>query len=121
MKRMALFTLTLALALLLAALTVSGPVYAGMASAAEGGKAVFISAKCVTCHGVASAGIEAKMQGKMAGPDLTGAVEERGADVVKAFLQGDGQIDGKKHKMSFKGSDEELAALIDWLGEQKSP
>jgi mono/diheme cytochrome c family protein len=113
---MALFTLTLALALLLAALTVSGPAYA----ADEGGKAVFTSSKCGTCHGVSSAGLEAKLKGRMAGPDLTGVVEDRGADVVKAYLQGDEQIEGKKHKMPFKGSDEELAALIDWLAEQKA-
>jgi mono/diheme cytochrome c family protein len=121
MKRMALFTLTLAAALLLAAVTFSGSAYAGLASADQGGgAAVFKEAKCATCHSVSSAGIEAKMKGKMAGPDLTGVVADRGAGAVKAYLEGEGALDGKKHKTSFKGSDEELQALVDWLLEQKA-
>ena len=28
--------------------------------------------------------------------------------------------DGKEHKKEFKGSDEELQALVDWLLEQKA-
>jgi len=122
-----LLTLTLVLPLLLVALTLSGPVYAGLAAADGGaagdGKAIFLAEKCNTCHGVAAAGIEAKVKSeKMRGPDLDESVigEVDRAELV-AFVKGEGEIDGKKHKKPFKGSDEELAAMLDWLGEQAAP
>lgn len=125
-RRSALLALALPLTLLLLALALPSP--GGMrsaASAAEGGadgKAIFLAEKCNTCHGVAAAGIEAKLKSeKLRGPDLdeTSVADHDRAPLV-AFLRGKGELDGKEHKKPFKGSDEELAALIDWLLEQKA-
>lgn len=82
------------------------------------GKEVFLAQKCNMCHGVASAGIEAKAKSeKMKGPDLDGCCADEDAAALGAFLKKETEVDGAKHKGSFKGSDEELAALIDWLKE----
>lgn len=121
-----LLALTLALPLLLVALTLSGPVYAGLAAADEGGamdgKAIFLAEKCNTCHGVAAAGIEAKVKSeKMRGPDLDEGICETDRAIMIAFVKGETEIDGAKHKKPFKGSDEELAAMLDWLEKQKAP
>lgn len=35
------------------------------------------------------------------------------------FLRKQAQIDGKDPKKEFKGSDEELAPVVTWIGEQK--
>lgn len=120
-----LFALTLVLPLVLVALTVSGPVYAGLAAADSGGsmdgKAVFLAEKCNTCHGVAAAGIEAKVKSeKMRGPNLDEKVGEHDRAELVAFVRGEGELGGKEHKKPFKGSDEELQALLDWLLEQKA-
>jgi len=79
------------------------------------GHEVFMAQKCNTCHGVEGAGIEAKMKGKMAGPDLTKVAQERDAEWIASYLEKEADIDGKKHAKAFTGSDEELQALIDWF------
>ncbi|HSR53180.1 MAG TPA: c-type cytochrome [Acidobacteriota bacterium] len=85
------------------------------------GQKVFDGAKCGTCHSVTSAGIEAKMKsGPMAGSDLTGIGEKHEAKWIASYLRQEVKMDGKAHAKAFKGSDEELQALVDWLLEQKS-
>lgn len=119
MKQLALFALTLILPLFLVALTISGSAYAGPAGEGDlDGKAIFTAAKCNMCHGVPPAGIEAKMSGKMAGPDLVDL--DRDAALLTDYLRGDAEIDGKTHKKKFTGSDEELGALTAWLLDQQS-
>jgi len=121
MKKLALFAITLVAPLLLVAVTISSAAYAGPATGGSlDGKTIFLESKCNLCHSVSSAGIEAKMQGKMAGPDLTGVGERHEAALIGGFLRGDAEIGGKAHKKKFTGSDEELAALIDWLKAQKA-
>ena len=84
------------------------------------GKKVFISARCNNCHAVSSVGIEAKMKSeKMKGPDLKGVTSRHDTGWMAKYIKKEEQLEGKAHKFSFKGSDEELAALIDWLAEQK--
>ena len=120
-----LMTFTPMLPLLLVAVTLAGPVYAGLAAADGGaatdGKAIFLAEKCETCHSVQPAGIEAKVKSeKMKGPDLDAGVGEFDHAALVAFLRGKGELEGKQHKKPFKGTDEELATLIDWLGDQKA-
>lgn len=112
MKRPATLTLTLAL-LTLVALCVA-------ASTDGDGKAIFLAQKCNTCHAVSSAGIEAKTtSAKMKGPDLTGVGERYEREWIVKYVQKEVDKDGKSHSTAFKGSDEELEALVDWLLEQK--
>lgn len=117
MKRNLLSTLGLvALGLLLAAVA-SGP--GAVAEEAAGGQAVFEAQKCNMCHGVPTVGIEAKTQSeKMRGKDLVDL--DRDADWLKQYLMKEVQLDDADHKKEFKGTDEELQVLVDWLLEQKS-
>ncbi len=73
--------------------------------------------KCSMCHGVAAAGIEAKTKSeKMKGPDLSGYTSDKELSEIADYVRKQTELDGKSHKKEFKGSDEELQAILDWLG-----
>ena len=81
------------------------------------GKTIFTDNNCNMCHSVAAAGIEAKIKSeKMQGPDLAGITEEKDAEVLTDYLRKETEMNGKKHQKAFTGSDEELGALLNWLG-----
>jgi len=88
------------------------------AAAGEGdGMAVFTAQKCNMCHAVASAGVEAKTTSeKMKGPDLGGIAKD--ADWIAKFVKKEVQKDGADHKATYKGTDDELDAIIKWLAAQ---
>ena len=122
MRKAAALTLVLAVPMVVA-IFYTGPV-AFAAPQGEGaginGKALFLAQKCSTCHTVKAAGIERTTKSeKMAGPDLDGKVAERGAEWTAKYLRKQADIEGKKHGKEFKGTDEELAALVNWLAAQK--
>ena len=81
------------------------------------GEALFTEThKCNMCHAVPAVGIEAKTKSeKMKGGDLGGKIEGELSELA-AYLRKEAEIDGKTHKKPFKGTDEELQAIIDWLG-----
>lgn len=83
------------------------------ALAADGAQ-VFQDLKCNTCHAVPAAGIEAKLS-KVPGGNLPKEGASHDAAWYTGFLKKEIQLDGKDHKKSFKGSDEELQAVVDWL------
>ena len=94
----------------------------GLGSVAMGeevadGKAVFEAQKCNMCHSVSTAGIDAKSEKMFKGDlvDLGGDAEWLANYITKQV-----QKDGEDHTKDFKGSDEELQALVDWLLEQKT-
>ncbi len=93
----------------------------GLASNALGadevpaGQTAFLENKCNTCHSVDSAEI-AKKSKKMKGTDLSDAgAQVESAEWVKGFLLKEQENDGKKHKKSWKGTDEQLDAIIEWI------
>ena len=51
----------------------------------------------------------------MAGGDLGGKLEAEFEELA-AYLRKEGELDGKTHKKGFKGTDEELQTILDWLG-----
>lgn len=105
--------LMVALASLL--LVVSAP-DARAAEETNPGQKVFEAQKCNMCHAVPAVGIEAKTSSdKLKGPDLGGKIEAD-FETVAAYLRKAGELEGKTHKKEFKGTDEELQAIIDWLG-----
>jgi hypothetical protein len=66
---------------------------------------------------VAAAGIEAKAKSeKLKGPDLGGVTERHEREWIGKYVRKQIDFNGEAHKKEFKGTDEELAALIDWLG-----
>ena len=85
------------------------------------GHEAFVGLKCNMCHDVSSAGIESKTKSeKMYGGDLVGLAEEWDAKTMAAYITQEAEQEGQKHKKEFKGSDEELQVLVDWLLEQKA-
>jgi mono/diheme cytochrome c family protein len=83
------------------------------------GKETFLAQKCNTCHSVSSAGIEATTKSeKMKGPDLVGVVQAHDPAWISDFVHRRIEKDGKKHSKEYKGTDEELAAIVDWLKTQ---
>ena len=91
------------------------------AAAEEGGaadgKTAFESLKCTMCHSVSTAGVEAKSE-KMFKGDLVDL--EHDAAWMVQYMKQEIDVDGEPHKKEFKGSDEELQAIVDWLLEQKT-
>jgi len=130
MRRIAPLLTLLAAPLTLAALSTgaaggpifspAGPSPAAAADAGLDGKKIFLAEQCNLCHSVESAGIEAKTKSdKLRGPDLSGVTAKRKADELTKFLRQDATLDGNKHKKAFKGSDEELGAVLGWIIEQQ--
>lgn len=81
------------------------------------GQATFIAQKCNTCHAVEAVGIEAKVKSeKMKGPDLSKAAERHDVEWLAKFIKKEVDLDDKLHSTEFKGTDEELKAIVEWLG-----
>jgi cytochrome c5 len=119
MKAILTVSSTLLAAVLLIAVASSAPAPAA-AQAKLDGKAIFLAQKCNMCHDVSSAGITATTKSAaVKGPDLTGAAAKRDAKLLGEYLRKKADVDGKKHKKEFTGSDEELGALIAWLQKQE--
>jgi hypothetical protein len=81
------------------------------------GKKLFVDKKCNTCHSVEAAGIEGK---KKDSNDLSKVGDTRKADFLEKYLTKKEKINDKEHKTAFKGTEEELKALTEWLGSLKS-
>jgi len=130
MRRIALLLTLFAVPLALAALSTSaaggptfspaGPSPAAAADPGLDGKKIFLAEQCNLCHTVGTAGIEAKTKSdKLKGPDLDTVTAKHEAKVLVQYLRQAVELDGSKHKKAFKGSDEELGALLAWLTEQQ--
>lgn len=84
------------------------------------GQQAFLDVKCNMCHAVSTVGIESRTKSeKMKGPDLVNLAKTWDAKKLTAFMKQETEVEGEKHK-EFKGTDEELQALVDWLLEQKA-
>ena len=100
------------------------PSFSGAESETTGeldGQALFVANKCNMCHSVPSVGIEAKVKSEsMKGPDITKAAARFEPDDLAKFIRKQGQLEGNDHKKEFKGTDEELAAMVAWLQRLKA-
>jgi hypothetical protein len=79
---------------------------------------IFINAKCNKCHSIEILKIESTS--KKEPFDLSKVGSERNAEFLTKYLLKEETLNDKKHKKEFKGTDEELQVLVDWLLEQKS-
>ena len=119
----------LCLALVLPALAEESKKDDATPDATPAGQQVFVAQKCQMCHTVYSVGIgeppaeDAKEEEEAAAgpPDLSLAGTGRTAEWLSLFLQKKEALNEKKHMMTFKGADEELAALTNWLLTLKAP
>jgi mono/diheme cytochrome c family protein len=86
------------------------------AAVAADGQATFTAQKCNMCHSVPSVELTATMKSeKMKGPDLPD--DPRDSEWLTSFLKREVKLDGKDHKKEFKGSEEDLDAIVAWLVE----
>lgn len=76
------------------------------------GKQVFIDNKCTMCHSVTSMEITSKKENAV---DLSNVGSNVKSELLKSYLLKEAKINEKDHKIKFKGTDEELNALVNWL------
>jgi mono/diheme cytochrome c family protein len=104
------------------------------ATGAKDGKALFLDAKCNTCHTLKAAGIEKrkaaaadpaeakeKEKSDKKPPDLSSVGLDRKADWMGKYLMKLEAIRGDKHSRKFRGTDAELKTVTAWLETQKAP
>lgn len=84
----------------------------------KSGKDIFTDSKCNTCHSVTSQGIASKQADKY--PDLSKIGEKKIAvETLKKYLLKEEKINDKNHAVKFKGTDEDLTILVNWLNTLK--
>jgi hypothetical protein len=82
----------------------------------DDGKKVFVDNKCNMCHIVKSAGIESK---KSDAVDLSTIGKDKTVEFLTKYLKKEAKLNEKDHKSSFKGSEEDLTKLVEWLSTLK--
>jgi mono/diheme cytochrome c family protein len=81
------------------------------------GETTFVDKKCILCHAIKGKG---GTGGPLArGPDLSTVGAQRGAEWLKAFMKDPKAVNPKAKMMAFKGTEEELEALVAYLGSLK--
>lgn len=106
------------------------PVLPTVARSASG-KDLFLEKKCDKCHSIVSEKIEKQVNKKTGkkkkGPDLSGAGLERDADWLTKFIKKEIEKESVydkakkvKHKKKFKGKDEELKSLAQYMAGLKT-
>lgn len=76
------------------------------------GKKLFVDYKCNMCHTVKSVGIESK---KSNATDIVELEKEKTAEFWINYLMKKEKLNGKDHKTSFNGKEEDLKKLVDWM------
>jgi len=79
------------------------------------GKDLFQNAKCGMCHGIESE----KLTTKGKAPDLSNVGAEKKADWITKYLKKEEKLNDKVHTIAFKGTDDELKTLSNWLATLK--
>ena len=94
-----------------------GVMFASRAAYADDppGKAVFVAAGCPQCHSVTEQGI--KSDGDAG--DLSKVGAKHDAATIEKFITKQAELNGKKHKKKYQGSDDDLKKLVAWLASLK--
>lgn len=90
--------------------------FISISTAEEGfdGKAAFEANKCNLCHSIESQGIEAKKKSDKY-PDLSKLAEVKDAELYIKYMKKEAKINDKNHPIPYKGTDEDLTKLVDWI------
>jgi len=107
MKNIALYLL-----LVLSIVALYGFAYAIAETDEPDGKKIFIDNKCNMCHTVKSVGIESKKSDAI---DIVQLEEGKNAEFWIQYLMKKEKLNGKDHKTAFKGKEEDLKKLVDWM------
>ncbi len=104
-------------------------------ASAQSGKDIFLKYKCNKCHTIKAQNIEPILKeekgeeeeeekeekGKKKIKDLSGVGLERSAEWIKGWmLKKEKNEEGKKHKPKWKGTDDELKIVSEWLAQQRT-
>jgi hypothetical protein len=90
--------------------------FATTQSNAGDGPTIFKESKCTQCHSVSSQGIKIDDgEGDSDAPDLSGEGLVHDVDWIKGWLTKTVKLHDKYHLKKFKGSDEDLNTLANWL------
>lgn len=102
---------------------------AAVAAEEPAGQKIYIKQKCSQCHPIEALKIakvesdeeeaEEADEEKVDPPDLSGVGKERTAEWIVKWEKKEEQIKGRKHKKKYKGTDEELKTLAEWLATLK--
>ena len=85
---------------------------------ATDGQDLFVEEKCDRCHAIASLGIEATTKSdRMRGPDLGETDQQRTAEWIVRYVAKQIELDGKSHRTTYKGTQENLEAIAKWLSQ----
>ena len=76
------------------------------------GQQIFSDSKCTKCHSIKSLEMVSTKDDPV---DLSNVGATQDAEFLKKYLVKEETMNDKKHKTKFKGSDEELDALVNWL------
>ncbi|MDP2363131.1 MAG: c-type cytochrome [Ignavibacteria bacterium] len=86
-------------------------------NSSDDGKKIFVDSKCTMCHTVQSAGIVSK---KSDATDLSTVGTDKTEEFLMKYLKKEIKFNDKDHKSSFKGNEEDLKTLVEWLLTLKS-
>lgn len=81
------------------------------------GKILFKENKCISCHAIETQGFVKK--GKSTAPDLSNVGAEHTVEWLKKYVTKQETLNNLKHTVSFKGNEEELNILTEWLASLK--
>lgn len=93
------------------------------------GQSIFLKNKCTSCHSIQVLGIEKKASEdeadsptttKKKPPDLSGVGLKHTAEWITNWLLKKETMDGEHHVKKFRGTDEELGTLANWLASLKT-
>lgn len=105
-------SITLYLILVLSIVALYGFAYGIAGNDEPEGKKLFIDNKCNMCHTVKSVGIESKKSDAI---DIVKLDEEKNDEFWMNYLMKKEKLNGKEHKTAFKGTEEELKKIVDWM------
>jgi cytochrome c551/c552 len=81
------------------------------------GKTIFTEKKCNTCHTVEVVQIESKKKDAV---DLSITGDKHNSEFLMKYLTKTEKINDKEHKISMKGTQEEIKTVSEWLASLKS-
>jgi mono/diheme cytochrome c family protein len=81
------------------------------------GEKVFADKKCVPCHAIKGKGGTVGPTAR--GPELSTVGAKRDAQWLRTYLKDPKAVNPKAKMMAFKGTDEELEALVAYMGSLK--
>lgn len=111
---MKVFKLTVAFLVTLGFLSMASVQLTFSQDGAKTGKTIFEEAKCSKCHSVEKKGVVLEKKNDKY-PDLSTITEGHDAAFWTKFLKKEETLNGKKHAIAFKGGDDDLSVLIQWL------